>query len=190
MALCLLKSYPHASGGVEEKNNNEVSDDFIMDVQSNIIPGDANDDKQKAVVNSESPEPNSNGKIIKRPKMSQNQKLGNPMSKILAWFNNQLEQKPKEVAVSKTGAWQNKNFHHVVDHKFGSSLVHILKENHIASVTDLGCGTGAYVKMIAESNIEAQGFDGNPETKILDRSGGLCVGQNCQRKCQNIGIGY
>ena len=30
--------------------------------------------------------------------------------------------------------------------------------------------------MIAESSIEAQGFDGNPQTKTLDVSGGLCVG--------------
>ena len=151
VALCLLKSYPHASGEVEERNNNEVSDDLIMDVKSNIIPEEA--------------------KFIRGPNIAQDQKLGIPISIIRSWFNSQLEQKAEDVAVFK-----NQNFPHVVDHKFGSALVQMLKENHIASVTDLGCGTGAYVKMIAESNIEVQGFDGNPETKTLERSGGLCVG--------------
>ena len=59
--------------------------------------------------------------------------------------------------VSKTGAWQNVEFTHLNDDKFGASLVSILKENDIDSITDLGCGTGAYVKMIEANNIRTQG---------------------------------
>ena len=78
--------------------------------------------------------------------------------------------------ISKTGAWQNVMFHHIVDTSFGSALARMLKQNNITSVTDLGCGTGSYVEMISELGIKAQGFDGNPDTKTLDSSGGLCVG--------------
>ena len=66
---------------------------------------------------------------------------------------------------SKTGAWQNTKFTHLVDYNFGASLVYILMQNNIASITDLGCGTGHYVKMIESFNIKTQGFDGNPDTK-------------------------
>ena len=59
--------------------------------------------------------------------------------------------------ISKTGAWQNTKFTHLIDDKFGASLVSILKENDIDSITDLGCGTGAYVKMIEANNIQTQG---------------------------------
>ena len=40
--------------------------------------------------------------------------------------------------ISKTGAWQNTNFTHMTDYKFGESLISILKENDMASITDLG----------------------------------------------------
>ena len=62
-----------------------------------------------------------------------------------------------------------------MDLKFGTALTSILKQQNITSVTDLGCGTGGYVKIVSDSNIKAQGFDGNPATKTLDVSGGLCV---------------
>ena len=59
--------------------------------------------------------------------------------------------------ISKTGAWQNTKFTHLTDDKFGASLLSILKENDIYSITDLGCGTGAYLKMIEGNNIQTQG---------------------------------
>ena len=77
---------------------------------------------------------------------------------------------------SKTGAWQDTEFTHLIDYKFAASLLYILVQNNVASITDLGCGTGHYVKMIEDLNIETQGFDGNPETEKWDVSGGLCVG--------------
>ena len=51
-----------------------------------------------------------------------------------------------------------------------------MKKNNIASITDMGCGTGHYVKFFEESQIKSQGFDGNPDTQKYDVSEGLCVG--------------
>ena len=79
-------------------------------------------------------------------------------------------------AISKTGAWQNTKFTHLIDNKFGTSLLLILKQYNISSITDLGCGTGAYIRMIEDNKIKTQGFDGNPETNKWDVSGGLCKG--------------
>ena len=55
-------------------------------------------------------------------------------------------------------------------------IVNILTQNNVASITDMGCGIGGYVKIINDFNITTQGFDGNPDTKKWDVSGGLCVG--------------
>ena len=51
-----------------------------------------------------------------------------------------------------------------IDQDFGAALVTLLKEREISSVTDFGCGTGGYVKMISDAGIYARGFDGNPNT--------------------------
>ena len=92
-------------------------------------------------------------------------------------FNNQKEvQRAGPRVPSKTGAWQDTEFTHMIDYKFAASLLYILVQNNIASITDLGCGTGHYVKMIEDLDIKTQGFDGNPDTKKWDVSGGLCVG--------------
>ena len=96
---------------------------------------------------------------------------------------NQTERGEKETAqissfgTVETGAWQNTEFTHLIDNRFGESLVFILQQYKISSITDLGCGTGAYVRMFEDQNIKTQGFDGNPDTKKWDVSGGLCVGQ-------------
>ena len=78
--------------------------------------------------------------------------------------------------VSKTGAYQNAHFNHMFDYKLAESMVTIMKQNNIASITDMGCGTGHYVKFFEESQIKSQGFDGNPDTQKYDVSEGLCVG--------------
>ena len=82
----------------------------------------------------------------------------------------------QEDGIDKSGAWTGKSFHHMTDDNFGTALITLLKELKISSVTDLGCGTGDYVKRIAGAAISVQGFDGNPTTAELDVSGGLCVG--------------
>ena len=50
------------------------------------------------------------------------------------------------------------------------------RERGISSLTDFGCGTGGYVKMLSYAGLYARGFDGNPKTGQLDVSGGLCKG--------------
>ena len=81
----------------------------------------------------------------------------------------------KSIEISKSGAW-NGTFPHMVDQSFGTALVSLLKERKITSITDFGCGSGGYIKMISEARIFARGFDGNPNTEELDVSGGLCIG--------------
>ena len=84
---------------------------------------------------------------------------------------------PKKLReISKSGAWKGTLFHHKVDERFGTALVTLLRDRNITSMTDLGCGTGGYIKQMAEARIFAHGFDGNPNTQELDVSGGLCVG--------------
>ena len=43
-------------------------------------------------------------------------------------------------------------------------------------MTDLGCGPGSYVAVLRNSGINAYGFDGNPDTRKFDTSGGHCIG--------------
>ena len=78
--------------------------------------------------------------------------------------------------ISKSGAWQGTNFHHLTQHVFANGLVTLLKKLNISSVTDLGCGPGSYVAALRNSGINAYGFDGNPDTKKFDTSGGYCIG--------------
>ena len=58
-----------------------------------------------------------------------------------------------EDGIDQSGAWRGKSFHHMTDDNFGTALVTFLKEQKISSVPDLGCGTGDYVKRIAEARI-------------------------------------
>ena len=68
------------------------------------------------------------------------------------------------------------HFGHKTDEHFGRGLIVLLKKLNISSVTDFGCGNGAYVSLIYKHGIIADGFDGNPETGQLDISGGHCIG--------------
>ena len=48
-----------------------------------------------------------------------------------------------------------------------TSYVDAPKERKISSITDFGCGTGGYVKVISDAGIYASGFDGNPSTGMF-----------------------
>jgi cyclopropane fatty-acyl-phospholipid synthase-like methyltransferase len=61
---------------------------------------------------------------------------------------------------------------HVYDHSLGYSLVKFFKNENIRSVVDFGCGMGDYVKTFREYDINATGFDGNPNTPTLTHN--LC----------------
>ena len=87
-----------------------------------------------------------------------------------------IKLKKKGLNISKSGAWQGRNFTHLTQPGFASALVTLLKKLNISSLTDLGCGPGSYVAVLINSGIEAYGYDGNPETTKLDTSGGHCIG--------------
>ena len=57
--------------------------------------------------------------------------------------------------IGKSGKWKGTNFNHIIDESFGNTLIALLKENKISSMTDLGCGTGGYINMITEAGIAA-----------------------------------
>ena len=53
---------------------------------------------------------------------------------------------------------------HMYDGNLGNSLVKFFLEEKVTSVVDFGCGMGTYVDTFQKNNINAIGFDGNPNT--------------------------
>ena len=85
------------------------------------------------------------------------------------------------VIINYNGFWEDssrEDLAHCHDKSLSSSLVEFFKRENINSVVDFGCGLGDYVKSLRESNINACGYDGNPNTpeltdnicKVLDLS--------------------
>jgi cyclopropane fatty-acyl-phospholipid synthase-like methyltransferase len=72
------------------------------------------------------------------------------------------------------GYWQGIEAcdHHSHDSNLASSLMTFLKNENAQSVVDFGCGMGNYVKTFKENNLNASGFDGNPNTPELTNN--LC----------------
>jgi len=58
------------------------------------------------------------------------------------------------------------------DSDLGNSLTHLFKYENVKNLVDFGCGLGNYVKTFQQNNINAIGFDGNPNTPILTNN--LC----------------
>ena len=76
------------------------------------------------------------------------------------------------MSINKNGFFEGtteSSCQHMYDRQLSDYLVTIFKNQ---SVVDLGCGTGDYVKNFINNNINADGFDGNPNTPIL--SGNIC----------------
>lgn len=71
--------------------------------------------------------------------------------------------------IKENGIWEGlevaKNHHY--DSGLAISLTEFFKSENIKSVADFGCGMGTYVKTFKENNINATGFDGNPNTPQL-----------------------
>jgi cyclopropane fatty-acyl-phospholipid synthase-like methyltransferase len=84
------------------------------------------------------------------------------------------------MSIHANGYWEGleASSQHVYDSKLGDSLTNFFLTEKVKSVVDLGCGMGNYVKTFRLNNINAIGFDGNPNTpeltnnlcKILDLS--------------------
>lgn len=78
------------------------------------------------------------------------------------------------MSIHENGYWQGTeaSSEHIYDPTLGSSLVHFFKNENVTSLVDFGCGMGTYVKTFRENNINAFGFDGNPNTPELTNN--LC----------------
>jgi cyclopropane fatty-acyl-phospholipid synthase-like methyltransferase len=78
------------------------------------------------------------------------------------------------MSIHKNGYWQGmeSSSQHVYDSRLAFGLINFFKNENITSLVDFGCGMGNYVKAFQENNINAFGFDGNPNTPELTNN--LC----------------
>ena len=78
------------------------------------------------------------------------------------------------MSIHKNGYWEGleANSQHCYDINLGHSLIKFFLNENITSVVDFGCGMGNYVKIFQQNNINAIGFDGNPNTPELTNN--LC----------------
>lgn len=78
------------------------------------------------------------------------------------------------MSIHENGYWEglHANSQHVYDSSLGISLMTFFKNENVKSIVDFGCGMGDYVKTFQSNNINAFGFDGNPNTPELTNN--LC----------------
>ena len=71
--------------------------------------------------------------------------------------------------VNTKGYWENENVEegHFDDCKLIYHLIDFLKNEKAESIVDFGCGNGYYVKKMREAGLNADGFDGNPNTPAI-----------------------
>lgn len=89
------------------------------------------------------------------------------------------------VSIHDHGYWAGKDAtnHHAFDELLAYMIVGFLKQEGAQNVADFGCGDGSYVRVISESGISCDGFDGNPCTEeltgkmgtVLDLSQPFCL---------------
>lgn len=78
------------------------------------------------------------------------------------------------MSIHANGYWQGleAKSEHWYDSSLGVSLTNFFKNENVKSLVDFGCGLGNYVQIFQENNINAIGFDGNPNTPELTKN--LC----------------
>ena len=78
------------------------------------------------------------------------------------------------MGIHKNGYWVDVDvsIEHFYDSSLGESLTLFLKTENVKTLVDFGCGLGDYVKKFQENDINAIGFDGNPDTPSLTNN--LC----------------
>jgi cyclopropane fatty-acyl-phospholipid synthase-like methyltransferase len=84
------------------------------------------------------------------------------------------------MSIHRNGYWEGieASSQHCYDSSLGDSLTNFFKSENVTSLVDFGCGMGNYVKTFQKNDINAVGFDGNPNTpeltnnvcKVLDLS--------------------
>ena len=73
------------------------------------------------------------------------------------------------MSINKNGYWdgpESKN-HHLYDVKLSESMLNFFKNEKVKSIADFGCGMGDYVKNFQKNDINATGYDGNPNTPVF-----------------------
>jgi cyclopropane fatty-acyl-phospholipid synthase-like methyltransferase len=73
------------------------------------------------------------------------------------------------MSINKTGFWniENPKDLHSYDKNLSIVLLDFFKNENIKTIADFGCGLGDYVNHFKKNNINAKGFDGNPNTPKL-----------------------
>jgi cyclopropane fatty-acyl-phospholipid synthase-like methyltransferase len=73
------------------------------------------------------------------------------------------------MSIHEHGYWEGleATTQHCYDAPLGNSLTHFFKSEHANTVVDFGCGMGEYVKLFKQHDMNAVGFDGNPNTPEL-----------------------
>jgi 2-polyprenyl-3-methyl-5-hydroxy-6-metoxy-1,4-benzoquinol methylase len=61
---------------------------------------------------------------------------------------------------------------HVYDAKLSAALLSFFQSQNANSIVDFGCGLGSYVKSFCENQLDAEGYDGNPNT--IELTNGQC----------------
>jgi cyclopropane fatty-acyl-phospholipid synthase-like methyltransferase len=89
-------------------------------------------------------------------------------------MKNQNEYKNKNISINKNGFWESLNVEtaHYYDLNLSNYLVKFFKEEKANIIADFGCGMGKYIENLKNNNINAIGFDGNPNTPELTNN--LC----------------
>lgn len=83
------------------------------------------------------------------------------------------------MTIGPTGYWIGTPAEKVFDTSLSNALIDIVRG---ASVIDVGCGPGDYVRHMRACGIDACGFDGNPD--VAEVSGGLCNRFDFATPCQ------
>lgn len=78
------------------------------------------------------------------------------------------------MSIHENGYWvgMEATCQHVHDYNLAYVLVSFFKNENVTRLADFGCGMGDYVKTFQQNNINAIGFDGNPNTPELTNN--LC----------------
>lgn len=78
------------------------------------------------------------------------------------------------MSINKNGFWEGleASSQHIYDKTLGDYLSIFFKNENIKSLVDFGCGMGNYVKTLKDNDINASGYDGNPNTPELTNN--LC----------------
>jgi len=73
------------------------------------------------------------------------------------------------MSIHPNGYWEGleASCQHAYDVSLGVSLTKFFKNENVKSLVDFGCGMGNYVKTFQTNDINAIGFDGNPNTPEL-----------------------